>query len=405
MLGRYMRLVGPETTILLVSDHGFFSDHRRPRHPKAGWNAPLLWHRPFGIFVAYGPGVRRDELVFGASLLDVAPTVLALLGLPVARDMEGHVLSRIFESPPALETVETHGPSDPGLAAAEVTEDDPWAAQEAIKQLVALGYVEAPQAEAAKAIEAATAQRLHTLAEVHIAKGELEAAMPLLEELIVLRPRHVTARRRLAMCRLHTGDVEGCRQLVRALVDEVLGGNTDHPVVQLAYGMIAFRQQQWDEALDHFLRAEQGLPGFPHVASRIGMVRLRQRRWAEAEAAFRRSLEVDGDHIRAYNGLGVACHRQGRYEEAAEQYLRSIGLRFHQPVAHFQLGVALAASGQLTGAVQSLERALEFAPRLRQAHELLGRIHQTRGDLPRALHHVARAKALERPEPAGAAGA
>ena len=42
-----------------------------------------------------GDGVRAGAALRGASVLDVAPTILYLMGLPVARDMEGRVLTEI----------------------------------------------------------------------------------------------------------------------------------------------------------------------------------------------------------------------------------------------------------------------------------------------------------------------
>jgi hypothetical protein len=41
--------------------------------------------------------VKAGGLLHSASVLDVAPTILYLMGLPVARDMEGRVLTEIVE--------------------------------------------------------------------------------------------------------------------------------------------------------------------------------------------------------------------------------------------------------------------------------------------------------------------
>jgi len=49
-------------------------------------------HRPDGIFILAGPGVRSGIVIRGASIIDCAPTVLYLLGLPVPRWMDGRVL-------------------------------------------------------------------------------------------------------------------------------------------------------------------------------------------------------------------------------------------------------------------------------------------------------------------------
>jgi len=67
-LCRLMQLAGPETAIVLVSDHGFHSDHLRPKFTPRVPAGITVWHRPQGIFVASGPGLKRDELVFGAAI-------------------------------------------------------------------------------------------------------------------------------------------------------------------------------------------------------------------------------------------------------------------------------------------------------------------------------------------------
>jgi predicted AlkP superfamily phosphohydrolase/phosphomutase len=54
------------------------------------------WHDREGIFIVAGPGVQEGQRVGGARLLDVAPTVLHMLGLPVPRDMDGRVLTEVL---------------------------------------------------------------------------------------------------------------------------------------------------------------------------------------------------------------------------------------------------------------------------------------------------------------------
>jgi hypothetical protein len=50
---------------------------------------------PDGFLIAYGSQVVRAELPRGA-IVDVAPTVLYYLGLPVGRDMDGFARSDLF---------------------------------------------------------------------------------------------------------------------------------------------------------------------------------------------------------------------------------------------------------------------------------------------------------------------
>ena len=49
-------------------------------------------HRPDGILILRGPAIQSGTRITGARLIDLAPTILALLGLPVPEIMDGHVL-------------------------------------------------------------------------------------------------------------------------------------------------------------------------------------------------------------------------------------------------------------------------------------------------------------------------
>lgn len=46
-------------------------------------------HDPRGVFLAWGPGIRRNEQIGALDHLQILPTILALLNLPGARDLRG----------------------------------------------------------------------------------------------------------------------------------------------------------------------------------------------------------------------------------------------------------------------------------------------------------------------------
>jgi predicted AlkP superfamily phosphohydrolase/phosphomutase len=54
-------------------------------------------HSLSGIFLAYGPGIKRGSKLDGAKIYDVAPTILHILGTTIPRDMDGRVVKEIFE--------------------------------------------------------------------------------------------------------------------------------------------------------------------------------------------------------------------------------------------------------------------------------------------------------------------
>jgi len=53
-------------------------------------------HHPEGLLLAYGPNVRPGALPKEVSTLDLAPTILTLLGVPVPHDMKGMIIPQLI---------------------------------------------------------------------------------------------------------------------------------------------------------------------------------------------------------------------------------------------------------------------------------------------------------------------
>ena len=75
-------------------------------------------HRMEGIFIGTGPGFKAGSKPDGADLLDIAPTVLHLLGVPVPDDMDGRVLTEVLD-PSVAQPVAVGAISAPSPAAEE----------------------------------------------------------------------------------------------------------------------------------------------------------------------------------------------------------------------------------------------------------------------------------------------
>ncbi len=99
-------------------------------------------HHPDGIAIFYGAGVQSGGYITQSSILDVTPTILALLGMPVGRDMDGRVLTEVMTSqflegtpPMYIDTYDTDFEFEEG-------EDDEAVSEELMARLRDLGYVE-----------------------------------------------------------------------------------------------------------------------------------------------------------------------------------------------------------------------------------------------------------------------
>lgn len=101
---------------------------------------PGRLHPGMGILAAIGPGLRSGMRVSG-SVLDVAPTILHALGVPIARDLGGRVLDPMFApdvlAEYSIRYVDTYGLRGTISAA----RGDAPLDQEMIDRLRSLGYV------------------------------------------------------------------------------------------------------------------------------------------------------------------------------------------------------------------------------------------------------------------------
>lgn len=115
-LGRLLEMIDPRTVVMIISDHGFRASGTVPHLQSASdfkqWFSNELLksktnetvaigqsghHSIDGVFIAAGGPLKRGVTV-KASLLDIAPTALALMGLPVPEDMPGKVLVDLIRS-------------------------------------------------------------------------------------------------------------------------------------------------------------------------------------------------------------------------------------------------------------------------------------------------------------------
>jgi hypothetical protein len=160
VIGELVNAAPSPCNVMIVSDHGMhavnterdYSADLTVRELKSGGHPQAA---P-GFFLAHGPDIRgtgtglvpsdlrREALPSVGSVLDVAPTVLALLGLPVGRDMDGGVMTGLLE-PSHLERhpvafVPTHTPPRwfDSRREGSVAERD---ISERIEQLRSLGYI------------------------------------------------------------------------------------------------------------------------------------------------------------------------------------------------------------------------------------------------------------------------
>lgn len=138
VVGRFLDRLEPGTCLLVMSDHGAGPYRIEPGKLVSGNH---LRGEP-GIVALAGDGVRAGTQLAHASVYDIMPTLLRLLGLPTADDMPGHPLLDAFGPDLRQRLPDTHVASY-GLRGAAVAAPEPAVldASSHFRELEALGYV------------------------------------------------------------------------------------------------------------------------------------------------------------------------------------------------------------------------------------------------------------------------
>ncbi len=371
LLGRLLDLAGDDAIVMLVSDHGFHPDHLRPtklplRDEPA---APALEHSPYGIIVAKGPGIKQDERIYGASLLDITPTILPILGLPVAKDFDGKVLMNIFEEPINVEVIDSWEDEEgyDGQHKEEI-EVDPDEAKASLQQLIDLGYIEDPGPNAQAAIERTIMYNKYFLARAYVNGGKLLDALPLFEEL--WEENRDNSRFGIRLVNTYLG-LEMLQE-ARKVADEVFELNlTDTPNLRILDGTILMKEQKYQKALEAFNAAFEKNPEAAGLNLLLARNYNNLRRFQKAFEAVNRELAINYENPEAHRILGTIFMRQGAFEKAAESFLNAIGLRYQFPLAHKALGDCLLELGIYDRAAEAYQVALSMFPKFNQAREKL----------------------------------
>lgn len=300
MLGRLLHLADAGTTGLLVS---------------AGTG-----RGQGGFLMAAGPGIGCNAGSV-ARLIDVAPTVLARFGL---------------RTPTAGTAIPALAGGSSSITALTVLRPAP-----AVETRLEDGYPDTRDAAQAAALAALAAEHLLNRAEALMARGELQDAASVLDQLRRVQPAHGAGLRMAAQCAALLGDAQGCRDAALALSRADPCSAWGH-LAMAASGMLT---QDHEGVGGHLDQAAVVAAGNPEALVRLGGMQMLRERPSEACKAFHAALTESPGMAEALHGLGVALAALGDLP-AAERALRdSLGSQPLQPLATLQLASVLSARG------------------------------------------------------------
>jgi Flp pilus assembly protein TadD len=317
-LARVVAEMDDSDTLVIVSDHGFAWRDRPPVAAGVHTATAVWWHRPEGAFLAVGPSVMHTSRRQRLGVTDVAPTFLALAGLPPAEEMTGSVPAWLLNPDRETEKRVSYASLLPREALPKI--DLPQEVRdEELAKLRALGYLASDDPAPAPdqsptpvptrpVVDRAEARRLTNLGTAQVSRGERALAEETFRQAIATDPGYAVPHFNLSLMYRKDGRFDAADREFWKAVD--LGvADREMAVVRLA---LDYRQRGDSErALQVFNEGLKRLPGSDLIWLNTGVYLGELSRFAESKRCLERAVQLAPDNPRAHANLAVALIELG----------------------------------------------------------------------------------------------
>ena len=375
------------TLIVIVGDHGeMLGEHEEPAHGyfiyQSALRVPLI---------ARVPGVPARRVQSVAGVVDVTPTICALLGVESPSPRQGIDLSPLLG-----------GPREPG--------DERYQYCESLT----------PTKYQANGLWGLVGDRWKYIQTTKRELYDLRADPQELDNVVSSHP--LVARELAERLAEHFSDAEGTGSAVD-LDDETLarlrslgyvGGPAVNPLEQDAFNLggddpkdlIRFHNRfiefqylvsgrEYDRAgeLGRSLLARR--PDTPVVLQGLGGIALKLERYEEAISFARKTLAIDPDHFLAAKDLGEAQAALGRTDAAIEAFRQAIRIRPNAARAHYNLAHLYYRRGEMDLALEHANVSARLTPDVPAVQVSLAATYRELGRYAKAIEHYAIVVELE----------
>jgi Tfp pilus assembly protein PilF len=340
LIGEWMKVVGDDTTVIIVSAHGFRWGKNRPRVQPVG-RAALSDHRNPGVFIAYGNHVAASRAPHTISLYDIVPTVLAVMGLPQSSEMPGQHAGWVFRdiAPVSSVRVISYDEFFPINNLAGGVAVDP---QQYTQKLQAIGHLldptrmqpvfendEQPQIATPLAPGQWGAYAYYNNLGIELRKqNKLREAVETFQEAINRNPAHPVPYLNMSMTLFD-------RQLYTA-ADDVFIKAVERGLPNAEQWFVDFAalyrsRNMTSRAISLLYKAKQIFPQSYLIAANLGSALAQAERYTEGIAELERALALQPSSTLVLNNIGTYMARRNEYARALDFWNRSLSIDPRQP--------------------------------------------------------------------------
>jgi tetratricopeptide (TPR) repeat protein len=296
------------------------------------------------VFVGYGNHIAASRGAHPISIYDVAPSVLAILGLPKSGEMPGNIASWAFKDITPVDSVRV-------ISYSEFVGDRPVPAGEGLNvqqytaKLRVIGHLNDPSRNATPLLEDQEPQQANARPlppetwgayayynnlGIELRKqGKLKEAVEAFGKAIELNPNRPAPYLNLAMALL---DRQQYTAADEAFVTAVTKGlpNADRWFVD--YAAVYRQRNMTSRAIGILWKGKELFPQSYEIAANLGAALAQAERYAEGLPELERALGLQPSSTLALNNLGILYAKKNDYGRALDFWNRSLAIDPHQPV-------------------------------------------------------------------------
>jgi Flp pilus assembly protein TadD len=392
--------------IAIMADHGeSLGDHGEDTHGIFLYDetihVPLLMKFPGERFA----GKRIEQRV---QLVDVLPTILQELDIPIPHEVQGQSLLPMLK-PPALTAGAAKSPSTPPDRPAYSETDYPhrtfgWSPLRSWRTGKFL-FIDAPRKELYD-------QSADPKAEHNLSNTSVAVTSTLTGQLESFRQKTSTSKEPPKV------GVDPELQEKLSALGYVASDTTSSPmpgiketgadpkdkveVVNLLHQAEIFKEElRFQEAVAPLQRVIAIEPNLPIAYLQLGTNLTALKDYEKAIPILRKAVELRPDLVTPHYQLGSALFETENFVEAAAQFEAAVARSPEWGEAHFSLATSYARSDRMADAIKEYKRVIELRPNHYGAHLLLGRALAISGDPTSAVPELIKAETLQpaSPEP------
>jgi tetratricopeptide (TPR) repeat protein len=366
LLATLLRIAGEETTVVLVS----------PQPTMATALAQGLTTRRLGIACLAGPGIRPEASLQGGTILDVAPTILSLLGLPIGDDMDGWPWQHLLAGAPRIRRTPSWE-----LLAGSVDKPTPAAHARQNRHPEAAG-ASSVENDAARVCNIVLRNQKTNLALALDDSNRAHLATPYWRELVAAHPDDPELSVRLTLSLLRNRELSECRRFIQQLPPTIAAS----PQVQLTRAQLSLHDGKLSEAARLAWEQAEQHPLDAALLHQSGDILLKCQAWHEAELVFTQALKVQADNPVARHGLATVYWEAERYDDAVREVRHALESAPAFTQARFTLARSLQSLGNDADAIEAFEDCVKMNFQPQESHGRLAALYRSR-DPQRAQEH------------------